>query len=1189
MKHIIKTLGIMSIIAVVPAAFAATSRVSYNATRAPGRLSVLTGVSGKYTTATQTAATSSTAALLDNTECIDNYTACIKGADVCGSDMEECTTNVLFHAKMPNCLSVLGQCKTSGVEQLFGTSNIAALSQVKEYDSTYKDEVKRYTYPTDGSVLGQMIIGAEITNRLTTEQCVRKYTNCLKKDTVCGDQFELCTEPKEFKKQALFCDSTLARCQGEGKTQLFGSVTNANNLKPGSNSRIGVAIKEGAETAAANAVLTCQKVADACFTNACAANPWRCIEGTKLDKVTTADLVAGGETTKTINLTVPEGDTRNASLYTNTGIEVRKYFKSACLETIGSNKYCYMTFEEKTPRDKDLVDVDNQEDVFSLAYAARKDAINTKLQDIAKTFDKNAKDKCVNTIKQCAMRSCGGGLGSVCYSEVFGTDANGNTYNTINAGTPYEDIKLGCAAVVNTDANCQYAATAADDGYTYNYVNKDTFDVLFPDASKSTNDPIGVIASLNALLASSYNDAAIANMKKQCQTVAVSCVRSLCGTDYINCYRNRTDIISGSYNTGETKLDYSMNKMGGILDYNIVMGLCMNTVKNANVCDEHLKIAASAIRRRDQAGADAQSWANGDESQYGSVRDAWLNANTTKAEKVDTEEDRSVIVACGLSDDVSVAGCAAEHEPNNGSCVGVSEDNGCMWDKPIYQKYSEYVLTDSVKTLFQEVLRDVEREVQAKYNAKLTKEQNVCLANNNGGIMAQGENGSTFMWVKLDSRKIPKDYETMGLKTKNFKASNDLYGSFCRARVSVKSDDKDIQEALADSGEANAYFAVGDAFTCGSWISSDTLEKITKKVGERAMVDEGVMVRDGKGKLKNSAKTNAALAWSTVGGFLGGGALAYHVSDALQKNGNSLGGLLTGKGVANTKDQKAAAGRCSKRVEEAYTYRGNMGRYTKEEDKYNQYVLAVNSANEARRAANIAGVDVSGITFSYPDSFSPAVAKTYDQWSFSNSEINGLTRYLDSAKNCDDVSDRNEKSSCKNAVKAIRADIDTLRKGDGFESEDAAKGEFERIVGEIEGLGTTYSGLSLDSKPGTPANAKQLQEGKEGKPATELGKDAYAEFDKNIKELQQLCADAESGKSDEEKRRNTNLVAGTVTAVIGGALGGGIAGTVIEVKKEQIQNEAVKEWMNEIGDHIECYVGAEPLGSYGDTVSLEIN
>ena len=196
------------------------------------------------------------------------------------------------------------------------------------------------------------------------------------------------------------------------------------------------------------------------------------------------------------------------------------------------------------------------------------------------------------------------------------------------------------------------------------------------------------------------------------------------------------------------------------------------------------------------------------------------------------------------------------------------DENGCVYDVQNTMPVTEFTLKESAKSLFQKVLVDVEKEAQAKYNAKLTKEQNICLSNNNGGIKGALDNGSTFMWVKLKSNKIPKNYNMRGLTTKQFTASNDLYGSFCRARITVTSDDRAIQEELGD--KATAYFAVGDSFTCGSWIDNKTLEKITKQVGEKARKDAG----------EGSTKEKIAYAWATVGGALGGGAIGTALTES---------------------------------------------------------------------------------------------------------------------------------------------------------------------------------------------------------------------------------------------------------------------------------------------------------------------
>ena len=61
------------------------------------------------------------------------------------------------------------------------------------------------------------------------------------------------------------------------------------------------------------------------------------------------------------------------------------------------------------------------------------------------------------------------------------------------------------------------------------------------------------------------------------------------------------------------------------------------------------------------------------------------------------------------------------------------------------------------------------------------------------------------------------------------------------------------------------------------------------------------------------------------------------------------------------------------------------------------------------------------------------------------------------------------------------------------------------------------------------------------------------------------------------------------TTVAGGGLGLGITASVIAAKKEDIKNKAVAEWMEDIGEHIQCFVGTDELGSYGDTIAIEID
>ncbi len=1185
MKHIIKTFGLLMAVVMSTGAFAATSRASVR-NQAASRLPSIAGhiVAGNVAGTTTTTTGSSTASYLDNSECIEKYTDCIKSSDACGADFEECTTNVLFHAQMPKCLSVLYQCQPSGVNALFGTSAINALSDVSSQNSN--GEVTRYTYPKSGSVLDQLIVGAGISNQFSTEQCVRNYTRCLNREDICGADFELCTTEKEFKKQAILCASTLARCQSAGKIALFGSVANADSLElSDKKSRLFTMFENGQQLAAMNAVKTCQKVTDNCLINACTKNPLRCVEGISLAAIDQVDIIESGTTVS--NRTVqnnPDDPTYSTEVTTKT--TVQKLLKSQCLETIGGNQYCHITYREKTPSKKDLVDIDLQEDVFALAYAARKDSVNTRVQELVKKFDTKAKDACYETIKSCAMRSCGGGLGSVCYSLARGIKSGQlsarPTIDSVNINKePYEDIQSGCAAIVNADANCIYAATASDtDGYSYTYFDETntTFNRLFPQydamGRAAQKDPIGAVGKLNALLATSYNDAAIENMKKQCQTVALSCVKSMCGKDYVNCYRNRTDIVSGTYNTG-TKLDSSMNKMGGVLDYNIVIGLCMNNVKSSSVCEEHLKVATAAWREEQ----DTSSWGV---KPNRTVRDAWNDANTTTATEI-TNSD-GVLIACTTPDNADDICIGREEAPTNGDCVGIMDEDGCVYSKEVRQNYTEYALENGAKTLFQTLLRDVEKEAQAMYNAKLTKEQNVCLSNNTGGIMgASNQNGSTFMWVKLHGNKIPKNYAMQGLKENQFTASNDLYGSFCRVRVTIQSDDKAIQDNLGSA--ATAYFAVGDTFTCGSWIDQKTLDKITEKVAEQARKEAG----------EGSEKSHWALWGTSAAAALASGIGGYALADAVQKNNGSLGGILSGTSKKTAEKHNKAAESCLTEIDKARKAYYGIANERNNVNAATQFQTALNHAVKARTYARSAGADISGTNLSmgtYEDAINEVITikgreaeAAIDIYDWDSEDINkvrtteGNIRSADSTQcgpNCQRILDELrtlEKTVSADNATAILAKLNDAKKECGNSCKPIEIPTQLRIV-------TKYHRDAVeavaDQTYGQQTGGKRFQDS-----------DAYKTFLTDMNKLETACKNVEDEAG--HSKAGLNVAVGAVSAAVGGGITFAAIKAAQRIKYENAANEAVKAWMEEVGDHITCYVGTEEVGTYGDPIALEIN
>ena len=192
------TFGFMSVFSMVSAAFAVTARpgivntasvISASGRRMPSMNQMLTASS--TTTGTVTAAPSSTVTM-DEVECVEAYTECLSDSDSCGEDFSECTTNVLFHGQMPDCTSTLMQCPASAIVKLFGSgAGITNLSNVAEYNDD--NEIIRYTYPMAGTILDQKIEAARIENMYDDQTCVKRYTNCLKRDDVCGENFELCT------------------------------------------------------------------------------------------------------------------------------------------------------------------------------------------------------------------------------------------------------------------------------------------------------------------------------------------------------------------------------------------------------------------------------------------------------------------------------------------------------------------------------------------------------------------------------------------------------------------------------------------------------------------------------------------------------------------------------------------------------------------------------------------------------------------------------------------------------------------------------------------------------------------------------------------------------------------------------------------------------------------------------------
>ena len=1162
MSFLKNTVSLLAIFSVMPVAYAVTARPSVmntamavsatgTARRMPTMSAYINGSAG--TTGTSSSSTSSST-LLANAECIDTYTQCIKGADACGPNFEECTTNVLFHAQMPECLSTLSQCQSAGVQSLFGTSNVSALSNVATKNAY--GEITEYTYPTSGSVLGQMISAAAISNMYDTSSCVRRYSSCLRKDSVCGADFELCTTNSEFKKQAVFCDSTLARCAADGKLELFGNAAATSSTPPTASSRVGEMIVEGAALAAVNAVSTCYKVADQCILNACGANPYKCYENATAE---TTSLV------ESINKGTPVTELADVTA-TISKSNIASYIKNSCLDTIGSNKYCYATFlgDGVMPTSSQLRDEDNQEEVYNLAYGARMNSgMRAKITELVNKFDARTKEKCVETITNCAMRSCGGGSGAACYSLVFSDSGK----NSINGGATRGDIKTACQAVVNTDANCLYAAKNPNSVGTYNYsfIQADAFDTLFPEYDDGAeSDPIGVVASLNAKLSTSYNDAAIAQMKKRCQSVATSCVKSMCGNDYVNCYRNRTDIQSSLTNTDEEYFDKSMNKVGGVLDYTIVLGLCIDTIKNADVCTEHLKIEEVKYNMNNN---NENVWDSASD-----VRSGWIDAGYAKS-SVGTGEiyatDENGNRLCTNSAGVQ------------GLCDTV-DASGAVYSEPVVIGYDTYVQTQAARSLFKDLIYDLEIEAQAKYNAKLTKQQNMCLSSNSGGILGSKDLGSTFMWAKLKGSKVPADYTTKGLKPNQFVASNDLYGSFCRVRVTLQSDDKYIQDAINSGADwSTAYFAAGDAFTCGSWIPNDILEDLAKQAGKDAATTK-----------KAGQQRGIIEPWAAVAGLLGGGAGGAYLGAGIQ-DGSVFSGL-TGKSKKDA--MELTVENCNKYYNSYTTAVAGVNTRNAVPTHVNNLINLVetnagsdnnkqNMVTTARTKLADYQTALTGVGMTYTDQYGNASERDCTPAEKEAQAVAAADAVIVSLAPKCTYRWATIKAYCKNG----RNDTGVFETSGDTNTELQCCGSNDMVKTEAEKAYNKVNEAVCRIVPPAPVTSSAASQ------AAAAQNDLLAKTDKltaAMGDLQAACvalANNDANSDSKAKKKSTAVIVGSaVTAVAGGALTWGVTRSILDAQVNSAEQAAVKEFMDNVGSKIRCYIGGDEVGMYGDVISTSM-
>jgi hypothetical protein len=224
--------------------------------------------------------------------------------------------------------------------------------------------------------------------------------------------------------------------------------------------------------------------------------------------------------------------------------------------------------------------------------------------------------------------------------------------------------------------------------------------------------------------------------------------------------------------------------------------------------------------------------------------------------------------------------------------------------------------------IFEELMADIADTARGYFTKEQKNLKAQCMEHR-----GQTSIGDAYLWVKKprgDGDVVPANYGIMGLGGSRATTEN-LWGAFCQVKISLRSNDSLLSKALnkeavtifkdgvAQSGygktntplvagrsggigdsttatltsNIDAYFSLGDAVMCGSWLKQSDLDII-----EKALVYAGAKDADDR---RDGANKYAGLIGAAVG-LVGGGVGGWFA-------GEKIGGMIA---EANTKEDKMA-------------------------------------------------------------------------------------------------------------------------------------------------------------------------------------------------------------------------------------------------------------------------------------------
>jgi hypothetical protein len=721
--------------------------------------------------------------------------------------------------------------------------------------------------------------------RLTSSRCITRYETCLRKENVCGVDFELCYDPKHFNKARVQCQDVLAQCPGDAIKSIFGnnitvsddfatanrticdgeSVLTKRTFSPSlqdieiaAESRIDILIKEGKSWAAANSVKTCSNVADVCVQTACRNSPQKCISMDEYKDADSAEMV-NSVTAKTLGEAAEAGNS-DSKAATNLRIDakmvntwmnnmsgnkndVKNYIRSQCRETVGANEWCYMVTNSKKAKEADLIDSDSITEVFDdimfSGVGARWNMSRSKIKEWAAESVKNSLDQCAKAMSECVINACGGGSTARCYG--LAKKSNGGVDIKDRAET---NIESACKDIIVNNQVCQ------DVFFNNSTGNKtDVWNEIW------TKDTAKVIAGLNAQLMLAYTEQSVANNRRLCQDAAEQCIQSECGTDFVSCF------VSTAGNWGSEVFTVSDKKVAngvvtgtsnsGGFDEDMAKGLCLISVKKNQYCKDYFDFKYAEWTD----GGSGDSWGLAGAR---SARNAWMTSDVS---------EKSLDEYCRPEVTYSIA-------PDGSSAI--SNSSGSAFEKNCAQRE---------QNIFNDLVSDIGIRAQKVLEKKANDAKNAC----------EAKDKTRYKWASISELT---DWNGLAYRTSKT-ATNERFGGFCEVKVTVKYDDyianyddKKITVKLSqipeDKCPRSFFKPAGTSFECGESIPKECFDEIDKKIEESSKVCKTIEERKEGGCID-------VLTWGQrhpgVAGLLaglGGSAIG------------AVGGLVAGNAISNS-------------------------------------------------------------------------------------------------------------------------------------------------------------------------------------------------------------------------------------------------------------------------------------------------